>query len=855
MKLWRYGKAIERLGQRYRLEGILGSGGMADACLAWDEREEQEVAVKVIKPGELDQKTLDRFLKEADQMAQWRHPNILRIYGDTRLELLDAAQGSIVPYIVMEHVQGGDLHHRLRPGKPYPFPDTLSVFDQLCQAVAYAHEHGVIHRDLKPLNILFRRLSDGTEQVVLSDFGLAVEIDASHFTFAGAGTLPYMAPEQLNGQAQPASDIFALGVILYQLCTGHLPFLRTIEALRRRGPVAPPVPPTTLNPLLPAELDDVILTALAEDPRDRFASAGNLWERVYAVANADTLVEPLSQLPRPIVSLLEDESTMLRSSPPARSSAQKQRQSPRRETDSLAARIGQSPTLESTDPVAHDLSQSPTHEAVDAAGFNRSIPVRGHVRGTQERRAVSQVPVRSSARASQTAHQVDEQAEDSTTGIPSVRESDPLLASVAPQSDRRISLHTTTMLAWRPPRRKLLLTLGLLFLVLVVLGSTFAFARPGLINHPGSQGAMPSITITPASQLLQNSYVVTAVAGTPDPTLRQVGGLRILSFTTPMQTKTVTGHGHRQTSGVAATGTLTFHNEAYVSQTVKAGTVLTGKSGIQVIIDKDVVIPPATGGTSGADGSIDVPVHAVNPGANGNIAAYDFADQPCCSTDRTIFVRNTAAFTGGQGPQDYTFVEQNDVQVVANALKGSLLMQGQKGIKTQLRAGEQLADISCQDPAISADQKIGDVGANIPSTTITVTQTCRGIAYRPMLAQDLARSLLSSDAANNPGEGYVLVKDIVIRVAVRAATVDEAALAVDVRGVWAYQFTSAIKHDLLAKLAGKSVADARALLKAYKGIGDVRIDLNGGETILPEDIGQIALQIQPVQGAEPFAGG
>src|SRR5437588_6679378 len=142
MRLWRYGRAIERLGQRYRLEGSLGSGGMADVCLAWDEHDEREVAIKVIKPDELDQKALDRFVKEAAQIEQWNHPHILRIYSDLELELLDPAQGSIIPYIVMEYAQGGDLHKRLNPGQPYPLSATLSLFPQLCSAVSYAHAHG-----------------------------------------------------------------------------------------------------------------------------------------------------------------------------------------------------------------------------------------------------------------------------------------------------------------------------------------------------------------------------------------------------------------------------------------------------------------------------------------------------------------------------------------------------------------------------------------------------------------------------------------------------------------------------------------------------------------------------------------
>ncbi|HZR44962.1 MAG TPA: serine/threonine-protein kinase, partial [Ktedonobacteraceae bacterium] len=290
MILLRYGRAIEYLGQRYRLEGALGSGGMADVCLAWDEHEEREVAIKVIKPDELDQRSLDRFLKEATQIARWQHPHILRVYGDVKFEVLDASQGCLVPYIVMEYAQGGDLHKRLHAGQPYPLNETLHVFSQICSAVAYAHDQGIIHRDIKPLNVLFRVLHDGSEQAVLSDFGLAVEVDATHFTFAGGGTLPYMAPEQLLGNAQPASDIFALGVMLYQLCTGRLPFRRTLQDLHRIGTGLDhePPAPSSLNPMLPPALDDVILTALAQDPAQRFTHADLLWQSMLAAVGGQS---------------------------------------------------------------------------------------------------------------------------------------------------------------------------------------------------------------------------------------------------------------------------------------------------------------------------------------------------------------------------------------------------------------------------------------------------------------------------------------------------------------------------------------------------------------------------------------
>src|SRR5258707_3743686 len=165
-----------------------------------------------------------------------------------------------------------------------PFSDALTIFRQICGAVHYAHTHGVIHRDIKPLNILFRKPRTGPEEAVLSDFGLAVQIDASHHTFAHAGTLAYMAPEQLHNQALPASDIFALGVTLYQLCTGYLPFHRELKDLGAMLAGSEPVPlaPSQLNHDLPCALDAPILRALQADPADRYRSASAFCNEIAA---------------------------------------------------------------------------------------------------------------------------------------------------------------------------------------------------------------------------------------------------------------------------------------------------------------------------------------------------------------------------------------------------------------------------------------------------------------------------------------------------------------------------------------------------------------------------------------------
>ncbi|HEY0754396.1 MAG TPA: protein kinase, partial [Ktedonobacteraceae bacterium] len=294
MKLWRYGQSVEYLGRRYRLDGMLGSGGMADVCLAWDEREQREVALKILKSDDLDQETLNRFMKEAAQIAHWQHPHILRVYETLQVELIEAVSGSVLFYMVSEYARGGDLQKRLLTGRPFPLSASFALFRQLCDAVQYAHEHGVIHRDLKPLNVLFRRPANGPEEVVLSDFGLAVQVEASHHTFAHGGTLAYMAPEQFQGHALPASDIFALGVVIYLLCTGGLPFRRSLQDMTRivQGRTPIPTRPSLHNPELPPNLDEVILRALRELPAERYRQPRDFWEAIEQVLTTNARTFP-----------------------------------------------------------------------------------------------------------------------------------------------------------------------------------------------------------------------------------------------------------------------------------------------------------------------------------------------------------------------------------------------------------------------------------------------------------------------------------------------------------------------------------------------------------------------------------
>ncbi|GLV60919.1 hypothetical protein KDH_77380 [Dictyobacter sp. S3.2.2.5] len=833
MKLLRYGIALERLGQRYRLDGVLGSGGMADVCLAWDEREQREVAVKVIKSQELDQRTVDRFLKEASQVARWRHPHVVRIYGNARLELLDHSQGIFVPYIVMEYAQNGDLHKRLRKGTPFPFAQTLSVFEQVCHAVSFAHSQGVIHRDLKPLNILFRALPDGSEQALLSDFGLAVEKDATHFTFAAGGTLPYMAPEQLQGRAQPASDIFALGVILYQLCTGRLPFKRSLVDLRSRAPMQPPIPPSQLFELLPPDLDDVILQALAEDPRQRYADALDFWDAVHEVVSAST-VEAISR-----------QQTLHYPSRPSQPSLPSAHSGAAPDTlVSFDGASGYDLLLNSrpdTSPRSHadPVAYPPTRQQPDT-GYKNS-------NGGRIPRRTSRGPDTSAERP------VVAPVRGRSSGAAPIRLLSPHTSTRRPAQPTTGPDQATPPTQHRRSGRKF--TIGLLCsaaLILALLLVMLTPIFPGLHALTGispflggaSGPATPTITIVPSSKTITDTYIIQDVPTNPDPQQLQIS-LRNLKSTPDPQMRQITGTGHNKTNGKMAKGTLTFLNGAFITQSVPAGTIFTTKNGIQITNDDTVVMQAATAPKLSITTAA---AHAVNIGTNGNISTLAI-NQTCCTADNSVFVKNTDAFTGGQDAADYTFVQQGDVDAAVNPLVTSLSQQARSDFNKQLAANEQLVeDPACTKSVTSNKGEIGDQGRNVTSTTVTVSATCTGMAYDQKSAQQIASSRLRQKATSDPGFGYALVGNVTSRVTNINRQGQNIALQVSAQGTWAYQFSPQRKQQLLQAVAGKSISAAQKFLKQQIGIANVFIHLKeGNNTALPTDPAGINIQIQDIQ--------
>jgi serine/threonine-protein kinase len=256
------------IARRYRLESRLGYGGMSTVHLALDLRLERQVAVKLLAEHLADEPAfVSRFQREAQAAARLVHPNIVQVFDSGR----DERTGQY--FIVMEYVEGHSCAEILRDQGWVDVPDALSIIEQACEGLYYAHRHGVVHRDVKPGNLLRSR----EREVKLADFGIAKATEQSSITQVGSvlGTAAYLAPEQARGEeAGPSADLYALGVVAYQLISGRLPYDATsLTELALKQQQEAPALLNTLVAAVNPELAQAVAVALALDPRERYQTA------------------------------------------------------------------------------------------------------------------------------------------------------------------------------------------------------------------------------------------------------------------------------------------------------------------------------------------------------------------------------------------------------------------------------------------------------------------------------------------------------------------------------------------------------------------------------------------------------
>jgi serine/threonine protein kinase len=249
---------------RYRIEGRLGVGGMSTVHLAFDSRLERYVAIKLLAEHLADDSTfVSRFRREALAAARLVHPNIVQVFD------FGFDSGHHQHFIVMEHVPGNSCAELLRDHGRLGVDRTINIVAQACRGLDYAHRNGVVHRDVKPGNLL---VSD-SDVVKLADFGIARATDQSSITQVGSvlGTAAYLAPEQARGdEAGPRADLYSLGVVTYQLISGRLPYeAGSLSELALKQQRESPKPLSELVPAVPPALDDAVAMSLSIDPAGR----------------------------------------------------------------------------------------------------------------------------------------------------------------------------------------------------------------------------------------------------------------------------------------------------------------------------------------------------------------------------------------------------------------------------------------------------------------------------------------------------------------------------------------------------------------------------------------------------------
>ena len=271
------GRLSAALADRYRLDRELGAGGMATVYLAHDIKHDRDVAIKVLHPDLGAALGGERFLSEIRTTARLQHPHIL--------PLLDSGEADGLLYYVMPLVTGETLRARLEREQQLPIDEAVRIARQVADALGYAHAQGVVHRDVKPENIL---LQDG--HALVADFGIALAVQSAggqRMTQTGLslGTPQYMSPEQAMGERtlDARTDVYALGAVTYEMLTGEPPFSgATVQAIVAKVLSAEPQLPTLIRKTIPPHVEGAVLKALAKLPADRWAKASE-----FATALAD----------------------------------------------------------------------------------------------------------------------------------------------------------------------------------------------------------------------------------------------------------------------------------------------------------------------------------------------------------------------------------------------------------------------------------------------------------------------------------------------------------------------------------------------------------------------------------------
>lgn len=278
------------LNDRYEIKSMIGGGGMANVYLGYDQILDREVAIKVLRLEYAnDEEFIARFHREAEAATSLAHPNIVNIY--------DVGEENHILYMVMEYVEGLTLKEYIQQNSPIAIEEAINIMKQITSAISHAHANNLIHRDIKPQNILINPKG----QVKVTDFGIAVALSATSLTQTNSvlGSVHYLSPEQARGgYATKKSDIYSLGIVLFELLTGRLPFMGHSPvsiALKHLQTNTPSV--RRFNHLVPQSLENIVLKSTAKDPFHRFKDVNEMEEALRIALHPDKINEPKYEPP------------------------------------------------------------------------------------------------------------------------------------------------------------------------------------------------------------------------------------------------------------------------------------------------------------------------------------------------------------------------------------------------------------------------------------------------------------------------------------------------------------------------------------------------------------------------------
>lgn len=758
---------------------------------------DRRVAIKVILGDyAADREMRRRFMREARTIARLHHPHILPLieFGEERGEHGD----DNILFLVMPFIEGGTLTSYLRHDLP-DLGEIAAIYQQLLDAVEYAHDEGLIHRDIKSSNVLMEPRRTGPPYVYLADFGLvrttrpkfsggpANTGDSGSISRIGKpipldqvpGTPHYMAPEQTRGIVTPLTDIYALGVLLYQMLTGELPYNDPDDVRVIQMHLHDPIPaPSDRDPSIPPKLDEVVRTAMAKRPDARYRNVAALRAAFLAALNG------------PVPMVAEDEAPDIYSTPTV---------PPASVETSLPPAPRRAP-VEQPEPII--MPRRPYEEST--AVVMRAGKVRPRTTETfkQSSKLVKQVKPRIT----------EEPAAKSTINRPTKKRSMTGFAWVM------ISMVVT-----------FLLLIGLI-LARVVGISILPASIPLLGGSP-----VATIYVVPQSKMLQGSYVLTA---SPNVKIADLNARTIPDR--PLQysvsaSKTVSTTGTRSDGAVQAQGIIEFNNNNNSSVFIAAQTIISSSGGMQVRVTQDVHVPSSNhnGGRANA------PAVALTAGAAGNIPAHAL-DGPCCTNGLTI--SNPAPFSGGSDGQTVHIVTQADRDAAQQALTSSLEQQALHHLQTQLHSDEAIAGTPAY--TVTADTN-HDVGDQSDTLDVHVTVISRAAAYSNTVLNQTASQLLGMEAARTLGRAYQAhgVPNLVGSPAVQQGQNGVIYLNTTIRGSWSYSVTPQQISQWQQSIKGATSAAARAYLSQQPGIDNVQIQLPFGTDHLPTSTDQIKIVV------------